>query len=69
MCILSQMKAPLTENELDMLVLAIDFKGSGKIEYCLLPKVLKCYGGGLQEMINSGLERVMGNHRQVGRFN
>ena len=61
---LKQMGIPLDEEELETLVFSVDFDGDDKIRYCEPPQLLRCYGGSLQEMVNTGLERVMINHRQ-----
>lgn len=61
---MKKMDITLDEEELETLVLSVDFESDDKIKYCEPPQLFKCYGGSLQELINSGLERVMMNHRQ-----
>jgi len=61
---LKKMQIALDEEELETLVVAVDFESDNKIRYCEPPQLLKCYGGSLQELVNNGLERVMLNHRQ-----
>jgi len=61
---MKRMNITLDEEELETLVLSVDFESDDRIKYCEPPQLFKCYGGSLQELINSGLERVMMNHRQ-----
>ena len=61
---MKRMNIVLDEEELETLVLSVDFESDDKINYCEPPQLFKCYGGSLQELVNSGLERVMMNHRQ-----
>ena len=58
-------KAPLDANEMETLAVSIDFKDDKRIEYCTPAQTLRCYGGGMQELVDKALERVMVNHRQV----
>ncbi len=61
-------KAPLNSDELETFAVSIDFKDDKRIEYCVAAQTLKCYGGGMQELVDKALERVMVNHRQVDIF-
>ena len=62
---LTKCKAPLEANDLETLGVSIDFKDDKRIDYCAPSNTLRFYGGGLQELIDRALERVMVNHRQV----
>ena len=42
-------------------------QGKDEIDYCRKPQLLRCYGGGLHELVQRGVERVMMNHR-CGNF-
>lgn len=61
---LRQIRAPLNPGDVDRLTEALDFEGKDKIDYCRKPQLLRCYGGGLHELVQRGVERVMMNHRQ-----
>ena len=43
---------------------SIDFKDDQRIPYTMEAHKLRCYGGGMQELVDRALERVMVNHRQ-----
>lgn len=65
---LRRQSAPVSADELELLVMSVDVEGNGKLAYCRPAKKYKCYGGSLQEFIELGVERVMINHRQVCAF-
>lgn len=48
-------RIPAGTEELETLAMSMDFLGDQQIHYCCMPKVLKCYGGGL--MVGGGGER------------
>jgi hypothetical protein len=60
-----KLKAPLDKDERETFALSIDLADNGRIPYNQQSQILKCYGGGLQELVDKALERVMLNHRQV----
>eukprot|EP00730_Choanoeca_flexa_P002757 TRINITY_DN11164_c0_g1_i1.p1 TRINITY_DN11164_c0_g1~~TRINITY_DN11164_c0_g1_i1.p1 ORF type:complete len:229 (+),score=58.59 TRINITY_DN11164_c0_g1_i1:265-951(+) len=62
--VLKSSACPLDEDQQATLSMAIDLQRNESIEYCLPAKHTKCYGGGLLEVVERGLERVMTAHRQ-----
>lgn len=62
MLALLSLHPPLQRDETEALVACLD--RDGKIAYATPPTTLKCYGGGLQEMVSRSLDRVMAIHAQ-----
>lgn len=55
--------APITDEGLRSLTAACDLQADQRIPYCQEPVLMRCYAGGLQELVNTGMERVMAAHR------
>ena len=60
---LMELRPPLQRDEIEALVACIE--RDGKVPYAIAPTSLRCYGGGLQEIVSKGVERVLAAHAQV----
>eukprot|EP00050_Salpingoeca_kvevrii_P021647 m.113762 g.113762 ORF g.113762 m.113762 type:complete len:295 (+) comp9429_c0_seq1:157-1041(+) len=61
---LTKLRAPMTSEELETYLQALDLEGDKRIHYCMAPKALKFYAGGFQELSDRAMDRVMLAHRQ-----
>jgi hypothetical protein len=61
---ITALRPPLQKSEIEALVASIE--RDGKVQYVCAAVKLKCYGGGLQELVAKGLDRQLIAHSQVG---
>ncbi|EGD77464.1 hypothetical protein PTSG_08559 [Salpingoeca rosetta] len=53
-----------SKDNMETLAIAMDLQDNGSVDYCAQPKINKCYGGGLLELVDTGLERILVGQRQ-----
>eukprot|EP00052_Salpingoeca_macrocollata_P032201 m.324493 g.324493 ORF g.324493 m.324493 type:complete len:242 (-) comp33583_c0_seq1:19-744(-) len=61
---MQQLRAPLKDSDLESFVMCVDLDNSGSIRYLTPPETIKAYGGGVQELVEKGLERILLANKQ-----